>query len=478
MADKWYNSAKSDLNRYIKDYTSIVVGSVIIRQARVKGVGCSTKANKPICYGDYSVTGSQSADYYMDWSSSYISSSTSSSVQDAFKYTSALSINSLPYSGVYTNYLGGGYVYQMNTATKNTSQLASELVNLQQNDWIDESTRAVFVEFTLFNVNLELFAYCVILFEFMSTGNIVTSYQFDPLTLYSDDSIFILVLSILYMFLVTFCMLKEIKLLINLRKAYFTHYWSYIEWTIVAFSWASFALYLLRLNERYKLGDQIKSAVNYQTVINFQTANYLNQMLLMCLGLCCFLASFKILKFVRFSRTIDILSNTFAMCFREMLFFILIYLIIFFAFTQMMYLIACDRNSQFQSFAVSVMTGFLMIIGKFNVDSFTRDVGSIVGCIIYSSFVITMAMILLNMFISIFTDNFTRIRADSKKRAAKDSLIWLYIKAKLSRFAGHRYTDGTAKETNKKEYHTVVMNFKDRTQTLAQQIDILGKKDA
>jgi hypothetical protein len=41
---------------------------------------------------------------------------------------------------------------------------------LAQTDWLDVRTRAVFVEFTLYNGNANLFASVIMLIEFLSTG--------------------------------------------------------------------------------------------------------------------------------------------------------------------------------------------------------------------------------------------------------------------------------------------------------------------
>ena len=45
---------------------------------------------------------------------------------------------------------------------------------LEDHDWLDVNSRAVFLEFTVYNANVNLFGSVIMLIEFMSTGGAVT----------------------------------------------------------------------------------------------------------------------------------------------------------------------------------------------------------------------------------------------------------------------------------------------------------------
>jgi hypothetical protein len=74
---------------------------------------------------------------------------------NAYKYQSASDLNGLRYEGrLRTFYSGGGYVQEL---PNNNKTRAIELIqNLKDNRWISERTRAVFIDFTLFNSNMNL----------------------------------------------------------------------------------------------------------------------------------------------------------------------------------------------------------------------------------------------------------------------------------------------------------------------------------
>lgn len=390
------------------------------------------------------------------------------SVHKAFQYSSAMSIDSQPYAGQYKNYLGGGYVFNIDASSQNVSQIQSELDSLQKNDWIDRQTRALFIEFTVYNVNLDLFAYCLVLFEILPTGSIESSFEINPMSLYTDDSLVIVAFDIIYMFIVVFLMVRELQLIIKLKRKYLKHWWSYINWLLIIFSWVSFAMYLYRMYEKWRLTSKI-SAKNGQ-VINFQLIQYWNSLMLMFLGACCFLGSVRLLKVFSFSRNISMLGRVFRQVFKEMIGFMLIFLVLIFAFTQMMFLMANDRNFQFQSFARSLVTGFLMIIGKFNVDSFCQDVG-IVGPIVYCGFTLLIALVLLNMFITLLTDKFSQIRKEMKEiEGEEDSLIVQYFKTSVwpSMISQFKSIKG-----NREKYQVESPDYKDTYQVLAIKTDKL-----
>ena len=68
-----------------------------------------------------------------------------------FKYTTADELDSLPFTAFLDLYGGGGYVYRMNVAQKD---IEKELVMLQNNHWVNNHTRAVFLEFAVYNAQV------------------------------------------------------------------------------------------------------------------------------------------------------------------------------------------------------------------------------------------------------------------------------------------------------------------------------------
>ena len=432
----WYNQEPTNLKNYIKDYSSVIVGCVLLRQARVKSSACRSSIQTIDCFSDYEVTTMENNNFGLAWlpqdtASSISSPETPSSLnlQNAFQYTKASKLNSQPFIGKYSNYLGGGYVYQLNTSLANPAQTLTDLADLQANDWIDRATRAVFIEFTLYNANVDLFAYCTILFGIIPTGNIVFTKEFYPISLYSNETAVIIALDLIFIAITLLLVFKEIKLIRKFKCSYLKNSWSYVNWTLFIFSMVSFAMYLNRLYEMYNLRKQIQAKSG--EVINFQSITSWNTLLIMCLSFCCFLASIKLIKIVSISRTITLLGKVFKECFQELVGFMLVYLILLVSFVNLMYLISYDRNIQFKSFFSSFLTCFLILLGKFNMESFMADTGFL-GTLAYIAFATLMIILLLNLFISILYSQFSTLRREQiELNKDEESIIFILIKNRV-----------------------------------------------
>ena len=86
-----------------------------------------------------------------------------------FRYSSARSLNSLAVSANMDDYGGGGYVFRIKGSNKKNRE---GLLKLQQQHWINNQTRAVLLEFSIYNVNVNLFAVGTVIAEFIPGGGI------------------------------------------------------------------------------------------------------------------------------------------------------------------------------------------------------------------------------------------------------------------------------------------------------------------
>ena len=76
-------------------------------------------------------------------------------------------------------YSGNGYVYEFRGRL---TDLQTNLSQLHQMQWIDGQTRAVIIQFTLYNPNAQLFTFVTLLTEFLSSGSIDPQSRFEPVT--------------------------------------------------------------------------------------------------------------------------------------------------------------------------------------------------------------------------------------------------------------------------------------------------------
>ena len=72
----------------------------------------------------------------------------------------------IDFQAAYNSYPGGGYVIDL----KNNTDAVDKIAMLQRHGWIDLKTRALFVDFSFYNPNVNLFLVCRIVFEFLPSG--------------------------------------------------------------------------------------------------------------------------------------------------------------------------------------------------------------------------------------------------------------------------------------------------------------------
>ena len=154
--------------------------------------------------------------YGFRWSpfnSSYSPPNAYKRIYDSFTFQTEQKLNNpsyLTYKGKYDTYPGNGYVF-----TGNVDDIQRNLSVLKSIEWIDRQTRAVFVEFTTYNANLNLFLVTLILVEFLADGTLVVSSHFDPINLFSTltlPKVFILI-DVVYMLVIVYFMAKSAKTL-------------------------------------------------------------------------------------------------------------------------------------------------------------------------------------------------------------------------------------------------------------------------
>ena len=87
----------------------------------------------------------------------------------------------LPFWGKEGFYSGGGYVANLGNEQAPALQLIDDLM---QYNWIDRHSRALFVEFNVWNANTNLFNMVILCFELPSEGSFLTTVKIDSVQLY------------------------------------------------------------------------------------------------------------------------------------------------------------------------------------------------------------------------------------------------------------------------------------------------------
>ena len=153
--------------------------------------------------------------------------------QSPWTYRSADETDMLSTWGRYHKFSGGGYIIPV--FTRRMLKMRDSLEKLQNASWIDEKTRAVFLEFTIFNPKTHLFASTVLLFELTDFGIIDSRYSeivvHRVYAASSIDDIMRVVFESIYIILLTWYIVKTVRQFWEMRHGLLQYF--YTIWPIV-----------------------------------------------------------------------------------------------------------------------------------------------------------------------------------------------------------------------------------------------------
>jgi len=380
---------------------------------------------------------------WTQFNQSYTPSNGYQSIYNAFQFKDANTLQGSSIQGKFATYDGSGYLYELRGKL---DYIQGNLKLLKEMQWIDRQTRAVFVEFSSYNPNINLVMVSTILVEFLPFGDILTLARFDPLNLFSESNgiSFKTISGIIFMSFIVYYMISQIKCLYKKGiLEYLSDFWSFIEWSIISSAWVSFAMTIYRLKVAQNVLDFFKRTSGYG-YMKLQSVNECNQILTYSLGLCVAFATIKFLKMLRFNKHISYLGLTLKNCFNELASFSMVFFLVWFAFVQLIYLIYGSYLYGYSTLTRSAETAFIILLGKFSVDQYI-ELYPILGSIVFSSYNIVMLFFVLNIFISIITEAFYKVRLQSRENPNSGLDLWLHSKKKLRNFFGKEVSSGKPK---------------------------------
>ncbi|ESO86994.1 hypothetical protein LOTGIDRAFT_127958, partial [Lottia gigantea] len=168
---------------------------------------------------------------------------------EAWKFTSAADIWGLPIAGLIDTYGGGGYIANLDVNKIVSTESLKELFHQK---WIDRHTRAVFFEFTLYNVDINLFVYVSIVTEFPATGGIITYYNiypFRPTQHVGNAGVFIIACEVCFVLYIIISLVLMVIKLTKQKLHYFKGFWNVVELTSISVSLGGIILFVIRDSE-------------------------------------------------------------------------------------------------------------------------------------------------------------------------------------------------------------------------------------
>ncbi|XP_078118997.1 polycystin-1-like protein 2 [Sander vitreus] len=424
---------------FITDGNSKLVGNARLRQVRVQKNSCQIAGPMlqfvPDCHAPYSWEVEDMGSYGPGWSQSAkdnISTSTSS----PWTYQTQAQLRAYAVWGKLVLYRGGGFVTELGPDSQNAR---STLEYLFRNTWLDIYTRAIFVEFTVYNANVNLFCIVTLFLETTAVGAFQFTSELHSVRLYqSPDGLYFLVMvaEIVYLLFIVYYMFLQGKLIKQQRWAYFRSRWNLLELTIIFLSWSAMAVFIKRtlLGNRdmtYYQNHKDKFASFYDTAKADSTLQYLIAFLVL-------LASFKLWHLLQLNPKMNMITAALQRAWSDITCYLVLIVIMLLA-----YSITCNvmygwQLSSYRTWLDALVTIVSLQIGIFNYDE-VIDCSPVFSGLIFGSCIVFMTFVVLNLFVSVIIIAFKQEQIYHKP-SDEEEIVDLMLK-KIYGLFGIRYND-------------------------------------
>uniref|UniRef100_A0A183B8D4 PKD_channel domain-containing protein n=1 Tax=Echinostoma caproni TaxID=27848 RepID=A0A183B8D4_9TREM len=398
------------------------------------------------CYATYDIFTQDEQSYGVGWVP-FEGTNKKNNSSPEFAYTNQHDLDGIPFKGEVTWYSGGGYVFMLRGTE---ASMLDRFNYLDENHWIDFSTRAIIVQFTTFNPNINLFAIITALIEKPGVGSLITSYRIETANLFgsaateagklemdkffgSPACISPFIRQIAFVLVLVGYVIKELRNIYRQRCTYFKMFWSYMEWFILIGSFASIAAYVYMIVATKDAIDEF-SRTHGNVFMNFQFLAYWNEALTYLTALVCFASTLKLVRLFRFNQRIGLLGSVLSYASKDMKYFMIVFLVMFSAFVLVFYLLYTDTLEGFRSILGSTETCMQIILGKFDFTSmYEREM--VLGPMLFALFNLCVIFVMVSMFVAILDDSFHRVLEDLKLQSDEHE-ITQFIFSQLIQWTG------------------------------------------
>ncbi|XP_042863296.1 polycystic kidney disease protein 1-like 2 [Penaeus japonicus] len=438
-AQRWYNGEPPyGLRGFLGDKQNRIMGYGILRQVRNKKNVCKPPAGPmrdivTTCTGPRDISLEDDKDYCAHWDTAEVFPGACNMPE--FRYRTASELESFPTYGRLGTYSGGGYVLPVRGST---AEILERLDFLQRTNWIDKYTRAVMLEFSVYNANVNLFGIGTVMAEFLPGGGIRPYWRFDSTRLiqsWTGFGFFILLNEIGFVLATVFFTFREIwKCYKSGPLTYLKGYWNLAEIAIILTSYLAIGLYVYRnmeVSRVLKIFDETYG----NGYVRMEYAALLDLFYLYAAAGIIFFSTLKFIKLLQFNKRMNLLGFTFGRCWEDLQVFFFTFSILFFSFTTLFFTIFNLQLEEFANFLASVQMCFSMMLGKFNFEAMVQ--ANQASPIMFFVFSLSTSMILINLMLTIIIRSFTEVKNELRNVKNKYDILE-FISYKITTTLGLR----------------------------------------
>ncbi|PSN31034.1 hypothetical protein C0J52_19081 [Blattella germanica] len=305
-------------------------------------------------------------------------------------------------NGVFSTYPGGGYITTLGRTLENSLLIWDFLM---EQKWLDPLTRALFIEFTLYNANRNIFNIVNLLVEIDSTGAIHTTEDIKSMNLlvhFEDLGPMILIALILWLLILSLFTLLQLSRIGRISfRLYLRSWWNVIDLVILAMAVAIIALYLLRSRYVSALVKQLQEA-DQNEFVNFIWASFWQEQLRYFIAALVCVSTARLWKLLRFQQQFRAFEHVLVHASKTLVFLTCMMVVIVIGFAIFAHMYIGHTNELFSNFlfAFSAMVMYGIGYSEVNVEEFVKQ-DAFIGSVFVGTFWMVYIIYLLNIFITV-----------------------------------------------------------------------------
>ncbi|XP_029979509.1 polycystic kidney disease protein 1-like 2 [Sphaeramia orbicularis] len=393
---------------FITDGNSKLVGNARLRQVRVQKNSChiahSMKQSAQDCHAPYSWELEDMGSYGPNWSVS-VADNTSQNLDSPWTYQSQHKLRTSPIWGSVVLYRGGGFVVDLGPDLQNSSRT---LQYLYDSTWFDVYTQAIFVEFTVYNANVNLFCIVTLMLETTAIGAFQFRSELQSVRLYQSTGglhIFVMASEAIYFLFIIYYMFVQGKLMKQQKWAYFKSKWNLLELAIIILSWSALSVFIKRtlLGKRdmeYYQNNKDQYASFHETAHADAVLGYLIAFLVL-------LATVKLWHLLRLNPKLHMITATLQRAWTDISGFLVVMTIMFLAYSIASNLMYGWKLYSYRTLLDAAQTMVSLQLGIFNYEE-VLNYNPVLGAFLIGSCIVFMTFVVLNLFISVILVAFSQ----------------------------------------------------------------------
>ncbi|XP_078694962.1 polycystin-1-like protein 2 [Branchiostoma floridae x Branchiostoma belcheri] len=424
----WYNGRPCEENLTLSEHLTHAISPLQLRQIRTTQEQDCTVPDAMAhvaasCLDEYTASKLDTGSYSGDWGvarndTDHDNSTDNRTITFPWDYTYGDISNGFLYVGEHGVYPGGGYIAALGRTLNDSLQT---LAHLRSNNWLDNRTRAVFMEAVLYNPHANLFAVVTMTTEFHITGRVSTATELVIFRIHHEGQVLLLGLRMVLIIFLLFNLVREVLRFNTHVFAYLTDPWSWLEMLIISTGMATMGLYF----RVQSMTDEVSGLLKEGHVLFhlYRAAAMWYQVYTYLLGV---LTCFTLVKFIRllkFNKHVNALLYTIKKTAKPLTSFFVISGIIFTAFALAANLILGITIPGYSSLLRTYTSLFNMMLGSFQF-AVLEESSPVFGPAIFLSFQFTAQFILLSMFMTIIMDVYMEVKDSDPEDVGMMAFLW------------------------------------------------------